>query len=982
MQLKRNDFINFLRGIEEKWRKYWDRNRVYYAEPKPGKEKFFITIPYPYVSAPLHVGHGRTYTIGDIIARYKRMRGYNVFFPMAFHITGTPIEAVSWRIMHKDPDTLKLYRWYISFYVENPKKIEKILKTFSDPWSIVNFFSKHCIKDFKSIGLSIDWRHRFTTGDPEYNTFVTWQFRKLYEKGFIKKGKYPLLFCTSHKNAVGEDDILGGDEVKAQVIEFNLIKFKLLDEDIYLVAATLRPETLFGVTNVWVNPEADYVLVKVDGEKWIISEKAAFKLSYQDRKIEIVEKFKGEKLIGRKVYSPLDNRELLVLPAPFVDPNNASGIVYSVPAHAPYDWAALVDLKRNPEEAEKYGISASEIEAIQPISIIEIAGYSEYPAKDACEKHEVESQTDYEKLDRATEEIYKAEFYNGILKDNCGEFAGYRISDVKDKVIEEFRSRGFLDVMYEVTALKKPVICRCGGEVIAAILPDQWFIDYSNERWKQLARECLANMAIIPEFHRRLFEYTIEWLRERPCARKRGIGTKLPFDPEWIIESLSDSTIYMAFYTVIHQIKRHRIKADQLTESFWDYVLLGKGDREKVSKETGIPPKTLDKLRLHFEYWYPVDLRHTAPPHITNHLTFFIFHHAAIFDEDKWPRAISINAIVSGREGRKMSKSYGNIIPLADVSRKYSTDLYRLYISSDADIKTEMDWREARVAATAKNLQRFWETAIKIIELPNGKGRLNRIIDKWLTSKLNTKIKNATEHIENFEIRSAIFKTLNESLEEIEKYFSYIEATRSSPNARLLKRYIETVTRMLAPVIPHVCEELWHRMGHKRTIVKAKWPSPDENRINVELEKAFDQVENLISDVDEIIKVTGKKFKKLYVYVAAEWKYKLLNAISRIYEEEGSLNPRILMPRLMKDEQFRRYGKQVSKIISEICKRGELWKYCGRDLEYKILKMLRSYIAKRLQLEKVYVVYEEKAIYDPKGKAAQSMPGRAALYLE
>ncbi|RLG65720.1 hypothetical protein DRN89_01790, partial [archaeon] len=100
------------------------------------------------------------------------------------------------------------------------------------------------------------------------------------------------------------------------------------------------------------------------------------------------------------------------------------------------------------------------------------------------------------------------------------------------------------------------------------------------------------------------------------------------------------------------------------------------------------------------------------------------------------------------------------------------------------------------------------------------------------------------------------------------------------------------------------------------------------------------------------------------------------------YEEEGSLNPRILMPRLMKDEQFRRYGKQVSKIISEICKRGELWKYCGRDLEYKILKMLRSYIAKRLQLEKVYVVYEEKAIYDPKGKAAQSMPGRAALYLE
>jgi leucyl-tRNA synthetase len=104
-------------------------------EPKveESKVKYFLTVPYPYTNGPLHIGHGRTYTIGDIIARFKRLTGYNVLFPMAFHITGTPIIAISERIANKDAKTLDMYRSYISYYVEDREKVEEILESFKDP---------------------------------------------------------------------------------------------------------------------------------------------------------------------------------------------------------------------------------------------------------------------------------------------------------------------------------------------------------------------------------------------------------------------------------------------------------------------------------------------------------------------------------------------------------------------------------------------------------------------------------------------------------------------------------------------------------------------------------------------------------------------------------------------------------------------------------------------------------------------------------
>jgi leucyl-tRNA synthetase len=373
------ELVDF-RDFEVKWQKKWKESQTFESTRDSKREKRFFTVPYPYMSGPLHIGHGRTYTVADIYARYLRMKGFNILWPMAWHITGTPVLGVSSRIKEKDPVTMDLYRYYIGLYEKDSKKITKILSSFTDPWKIAKFFANVCRGDFSRLGYSIDWTRQFTTGDPEYNQFITWQFLTLKEKGYIKKGTYPVLFCTNCKNAVGEDDILQGETAK--IIEFSGLKFPF--EDGFLVACTLRPETLFGVTNLWINPEEVYCKIKINGEIWFVAEKSLVKLRTQNHEIEILEKFQGRELCGKSAKSPIENRDLPILPAEFVDPSNATGVVYSVPAHAPFDWIALLDLQKNPEVLKPYGISEATIKELKPISLISIEGYGEFPAVEIC----------------------------------------------------------------------------------------------------------------------------------------------------------------------------------------------------------------------------------------------------------------------------------------------------------------------------------------------------------------------------------------------------------------------------------------------------------------------------------------------------------------------------------------------------------------------------------------------------------------------
>lgn len=850
--------------IESKWQTRWYQEKAF--EPSSvdaSKPKFFFTVPYPYVSGTLHVGHGRTYAHGDVIARFKRMQGFNVLWPMAFHITGTPVLAISSKIAAGDQETISLYENYVKEYEADEARVKEVVASFKEPWNIVKYFSSKLVADFKTIGFSLDLSRQFTTGDKEYNKFVEWQFHKYKKKNYLKQAAYPILYCTNCRNAAGEDDIQDGDVNPVEVQEFVAFKFALPGTDEFVVSSTLRPETVFGITNMFVNPSATYVLVQAGQEKLWLSEKAAEKLALQRKEVQVKARRSGEEFVGKTLVSPL-GASVPVLPAAFVDPANATGFVHSVPAHAPYDLVALRDLKKDDQALKKYASLASQLASIKPIPLIETSGYGELPAQELVEKMRIASLRETDKLDKATKELYRAEFYEGRLNSNCGEFAGRKVEEVKDEVTKKLVESGKAFLFYESS---RPAKCRCGGEIVAAVLPDQWFLDFNSPGWKDRSRECLERMTVFPPNYKKQFQDIFAWLDKRPCARRRGIGTQLPFANEWIIESLSDSTIYMAFYTIIKQVRQHKIRAEQLTEEFFDYVFLGERKPQEVEKITGVPAPVLQSIRAEFNYWYPNDLRHTAVAHISNHLSFFIFAHTAIFPPKHWPRAITVNELLV-REGAKMSKSKGNVIILSQVKQRYGADLFRLYVTSAADFASVLDFREKEIDSARKSLNKFAETLQQMLELreqPAGEGPAA----KWMLSKFERAIQDSTTALQEFRLRDyaqrAFFDLLN-------AWEYFVRRASQAEKAFVAREAAERWILLLCPVIPHLCEELWHKAGNKDFASLAKWPEARLERVNDAIERGEDLVKSVLADVRAVKQLVKFKPFKAKIIVASKAK--------------------------------------------------------------------------------------------------------------
>lgn len=164
-----------LNSIDDKWRHRWEDLGIYNTDPYPGKRKYFVTVAYPYPNSPQHVGHGRTYTLADIHARYMRMKGYNVLFPMGFHYSGTPILAMSKRVASGDEDLIEMFK---RIYHVSSDQISK----FVEPIEIAQFFHNEIKQGMMEMGYSIDWRREFTTIDNAYSRFISWQFKTLQKR--------------------------------------------------------------------------------------------------------------------------------------------------------------------------------------------------------------------------------------------------------------------------------------------------------------------------------------------------------------------------------------------------------------------------------------------------------------------------------------------------------------------------------------------------------------------------------------------------------------------------------------------------------------------------------------------------------------------------------------------------------------------------------------------------------------------------------
>jgi leucyl-tRNA synthetase len=965
--LDKKDFLEWMRSIEAKWQKKWKEAGVFEPKVEESKVKYFLTVPYPYTNGPLHIGHGRTYTIGDIIARFKRLTGYNVLFPMAFHITGTPIIAISERIANKDAKTLDMYRSYISYYIEDREKVEEILESFKDPLKLATFFAEKVQSDFEALGYSIDWRRKFHTGEPIYNAFVTWQYNRLRQLGVVAKGEHVVTYCLLHKQPEGEDDIQDADVNPVEILEYTAIKFKLEGSESSLLASTLRPETLLGATNIWVNPEAEYVIVEFNGERLIISKKAWVKLAHQhvESDIRMLGELKGSELIGKTVESPL-GQELLVLPAAFVDPDNATGIVYSEPSDAPYDYVALNELKANPNLLEAYGMDARIVENINPIKIIEVPGIADHHAKAVVEKYGITSQLD-DRLEEATREVYKEQFYNGKLIVDHPDFKGLSVPEAREKMKKKLISDGKAMVFYE---LNRRAFCRGGGEIIVAKIRDQWFIDYSVPWWKDRTRNLVnERLEIIPPKYKKAFQDVLEWVEKRPCARKRGLGTKLPWEPDWIIESLSDSTIYMAFYTIVHKIREYRIPPEKLIPAFFDYVFLGEGCAEEISKETGIPVELIEEMRKEFNYWYPVDHRHTGIPHISNHLTFYLFHHTAIFPEDKWPRIISLNETVI-REGAKMSKSKGNVIPLRDIARNYSADLFRFYIASAASLDSVLDWKQKEIELVLDGLYRFTNI---MLQARNIGGEIpSDFYGRWFASKFRRIISDSRKSMELLEVRDYVQKAFYHVMNLIEQYRDLVGENYLKAVKYISKDWLI----MLNPVIPHLTEELNELLGGSGFLSTSEWSTGSRYWEDEESEILVDSLFALVEDVKKILEVLKKPATKAVIIVAPEWKREAL----KLYREGKGIKS--IIEELKSKYNLRGRELEIVETVQTFSRNPneDVFKTSSRR-EYEVLQYSVNFLERKTGL-KIEVLWEDEARARGIPRSEKAQPLKPAIYVD
>lgn len=978
------------KSVEEKWRDRWEEQRIFQADPDFGKKKYFITVAYPYPNSPQHIGHGRTYTLADVHARYMRMKGYNVLFPMGFHYTGTPILAMSRRVASRDKDLLETFDKV--YHVPNDT-----ITSFVEPVTIASYFHNEIRLGMKELGFSIDWRREFSTVDMIYSKFISWQFRTLRKKGLIVQGSHPVGWCPNDQNPVSQHDTIG--DVEPAFNEYTLIKFRLGDGYI-IPTATLRPETIYGATNLWVNPNIEYVKICLTDkdERWIVSKEAAKKLEFLNHKVTIESYVLGKELVGTLAKNPVTHVSLPLYPALFVEADNGTGFVMSVPAHAPYDYRALEDLKNNVSLQKEFGLRSVEVKPIAVIESDDYSGIDVIPSKQIINKFNIQDQTDTE-IEKATNELYSHEFYKGKMLENTGKYGGMPVSEAKDKVKSEILMSGDADIMFEL--INKPVRCRCGTRCVVKLLNDQWFLNYGDTKWKHLAHQCVDNMEIVPEEIRQEFNYVLDWLRERACARKTGLGTKLPWDQDWIIESLSDSVIYMAYYILAKYVNdKSIIDVNNLKDSVFDYVLLGRGNIVEVASECNISTALLEQIRQEFTYFYPVDSRHSGRDLVPNHLSFFIFSHVAIFDRENWPKQIVVNGSVL-MDGKKMSKSLGNIIPLRDAIKEHSADAIRLAMLISAELLQDADFSFDTVKGIRSKLQDIYDMGIESsTNSPQSQIKRAKIneeqVDRWLLSRLQRTVADTTMSMDKLRVREAAHNIIYSLDHDLQWYQKRVKAkSRESSSVQYaLSTFLNTRIRMLAPFAPFISEEVWEKIDNSSTsIIFAGWPSADEDKIDIVAEESEVLIMNLIFDLQKIVKVTRITPKKIIFYTAARWKLKVYNKILSSVFLESNPNFGDIMKQLIKDPETTKAkndSNMVRKMIEDIL---------SDPIEARNRRLRFENFDERLPIEDArnllslesgnehaeILVYSEddtdQSEYDPKHKAKFARPFKPAIYL-
>jgi leucyl-tRNA synthetase len=722
------------------------------------------------------------------------------------------------------------------------------LSKFSDPQYWLEYYPPLCKRDMSSIGMRVDWRRQFVTTDanPYYDAFIRWQMNRLHEMEKIRFGSRYTIYspkdgqpCMDHDRSKGEA-ILPQEytALKLRVKEFSpklaeLVKDKIPSTaDVFFVPATLRPETMYGQVCCFVGPNITYGVFKVsDNEYYVFTKRAAWNLAFQgpffDREhfprhqsaLPPVFEFPGSSAIGTLVEAPLSvHPEVRILPMDTVLAAKGTGVVTSVPSDSPDDFATMRDLAK---KAEYYGIQKdwAELE-IKPI--INTPSYGDLCAKYLVEKMKISSPKDTKQLAEAKDLAYKEGYYKGKML--IGEYKGETVESAKPKVREDLIRAG------KAFAYAEPagqVVSRSGDECVVAYL-GQWFLNYGDQdvEWRDQVSEHVhsKNMELYSSETLHGFEGVLDWLNKWACARTYGLGSRLPWDSKFLVESLSDSTIYMAYYTIVHYLHsdlfgkqpgRFHIKPEQLTDEAWDCIFTRRPIDDAIVKETSISKEQFETLRREFEYWYPLDFRGSGKDLIPNHLTFFLYIHVAMFPPRLWPRSVRVNGHAM-LNGEKMSKSTGNFLTLREAVDKFGADATRIALADAGDGVEDANLDENVANSNILRLYTLKEWCEEVSKDRNLRTDTKDLFfDKLFVNEMSEIVRQAYQHYDATNYKLALKSSLFDFTSARDFYREATIAAGIGMRKDLVLRYIELQALLLAPIAPHWCDYIWQELLHK-----------------------------------------------------------------------------------------------------------------------------------------------------------------------
>jgi leucyl-tRNA synthetase len=863
--------VNF-NAIEEKWQTRWEEEKAFEVKESKKKKKFYALEMFPYPSGTgLHIGHTFNFTITDIISRFKRLKGFNVLYPVGYDSFGLPAENAA-------------------------IKAKKHPKEFTEA-AIKNF-----IKQQKKLGFSYDWSRLISTSSPDYYKWDQWLFLQMYKKGLAYKKNAPVNWCPKCNTVLANEQVHDGkcwrhENTDVEIKNLNqwFLKTTVYADELYegiknlkdwpedvkklqrnwigksngteinfkinndqWKVFTTRPDTLYGVTFLVISTQHSKLneLVTSDQKKEV--NKLTKKLNSVSA--EDIDKLEKEGVFtGSYAIHPLTDEKIPIYAGNFVLASYGSGMVMAVPAHDQRDY----------EFAKKYKI---------PIKVV----------------ISPEQKTLNEK------DMTKAYQEKGIMV-NSGQFNKLNSEKAKEKITQYLKKK------------KK------GKKTVNFRLKD-WLI--SRQRFWG---------APIPIIHcEKCGEVPEENL---PVKLPENIKLKVGENP---LETNKDF-INVKCPKCKGNAKRETDTMDTFMNSSWYYLRYADPNNEK---------QIFDKSKV--KYWCPVDFYIGGREHACMHLIYIRFYTKFLrdlkllnFDE---PSIKQFNqGMVHAEDGRKMSKSYENVVDPLTIIKEYSTDALRLFLVSVANPDKDFSWNTKGLESNHRFIFKIYE---KFNNLKIGKS------SQKTGHRVNNAIKKITQYLEEIKYNLAVI--------EIKKLFNSLEDEIS-------KKDYESAIKLLSPFCPHIAEEFWEKIGNKGLISLDEWPKCDEKKINEELDVQDEFILNTIKDIQNISKFVKAKPKKVIISVSKGWKYIAIKKIKKEMEKDFEIS------RIIKKVMDKTHVKEISKLVPQFIKNPKKLPeiVLTQDKEFKILKENISLLEKEFNLE------IEIKKDDPK-----AMPGKPSILFE